>query len=79
MSRPQNIRVGRVTGNETISFFLALLYGSEIWIRLNATTVSVQIDSFNPFNALSDLPCEKLHIRKKYVHRKATYAAVFAN
>ena len=58
-----------------------LSYGSEIWETINTTTTKIQKDSFNLFNTLFDIPCEKLHIRfLKYVlgvHRKATNAAVF--
>ena len=58
-----------------------LSYGSEIWETINTTTAKIQRCSFNLFNTLFDLPCEKLHIRiLKYVlgvNRKATNAAVF--
>ena len=58
-----------------------LSYGSEIWETTYTTTAKIQRDSFNLFNTLFDLPCEKLHIKfLKYVlgvHRKATNAAVF--
>ena len=42
-----------------------LIYGKEICGTINRTAVSVQIYYFNLLNAISDLPCENLHMRQK--------------
>ena len=54
-----------------------LLCGSEILGTINITTVRVQKDSFNLFNALSDLPYEKLHIGKKMRPLKGNICSCF--
>ena len=57
-----------------------LLYGSEIWGTINTTLAIVKKDSSSLFNTLSDMPCEKLHVKfLKYilsVHKKTTNMAV---
>ena len=53
-------------------------------MKYNNTTTVSEKGYFNLFNALSDLPCEKLHISFffKYIfgfHRKATNAIDWVN